>query len=63
MLRLWNRNTLDSESAWSSEIVDWTTDAPPIGLSIDPLSNELGIFHYAPLRPVPTARWLRKSLP
>ncbi len=64
MLRLWNSDTMNPDLEWSSEIVDWTTTTnPPIGLSIDPLSNELGIFHYAPLRPVPTARLLRKSLP
>jgi hypothetical protein len=56
MLRLWSRDTLDSSSAWSSEIVDWTMDLPPVGLRVDPVSGEPVVFHYAPLRPAPTAR-------
>jgi hypothetical protein len=62
MLRLWSRDTLDPSSAWSAEIVDWSTETP-IGLRVDPASGEPVIFHYAPLRPIPSARLLRKQLP
>jgi len=51
MLRLWSLDTLDPSAAWSSEIVDWTTDLPPIGLRVDPLSGEPVTFHYAPYDP------------
>ncbi len=59
LLRLWSRDTQDPSSAWSSETVDWTTDASD--LRVDPVSGEPAVFHYAPLRPAPTARLMRRQ--
>ena len=61
MLRLLSRDTLNPSSSWSSETVDWTTGLPPVGLRVDPDSGEPAVFHYAPLRPVPTVRLMRRQ--
>ena len=64
MLRLWSRDTLDTASEWSSEILDWSWGYSITNrLDFNPASNELGVVNWSVLRPDSPLRLVRKQLP